>query len=136
MAWRDSLVRIADYQVEQLQLRLAEVVDRRLKAELRLAMLHAEIEAETASASADVEAGWYRLGYLEGWRARRDSAIADIAGVQAEEAGVRDALAQAFEELKKFEQLKENADLAQRKVDARIEANLMDELGSRRAAAR
>src|SRR5690242_19847531 len=124
MSWRDSLVRIADYQVEQLQMRLAEVVERRTKAEMRLVMLHAEVEAEMERAAADAEAGWYRIGYLEGWRARRDAAIADIAAVQAEEAGARDALAEAFEELKKYEQLQENAALAQRRAAARIETSL------------
>jgi flagellar FliJ protein len=134
MGWRESLVRLADYEVEQLQLRLAEVVERRTAAQMKLVMLHAEAQAESARAATDAEAGWYRVGYLQGWRLRRDAAQADLAAVEAEEAGVRDALAQAFEELKKYEQLRENAALAERQVQARLETALMDELGARRRA--
>ena len=133
MGWRDSLVRLADYEVEQLRIRLAEIIERRVTAEMQLAMLHAEAEAELHRAATDAEAGWYRLGYLEGWRGRRDWAQTQIAAIGAEEAGARDALARAFEELKKYEQLKESALIAERKVEARLETAELDELGSRRA---
>src|SRR5690242_18032216 len=107
MAWRESLVRIAGYEVEQRRKLLAEIVERRTAAQMRLVILHAEAEAELARAAIDAEAGWYRLGYLQGWRARRDEVQDEIATIEAEEAGARDALAHAFEELKKYEQLQE-----------------------------
>lgn len=134
MGWRDSLVKLADYEVEQLRVRLAEVVDRRVEAELTLALLHAEAEAENQRAATDAEAGWYRLGYLEGWRQRRDVAQERIAGLLTEEAGARDALSQAFEELKKYEHVREAAAVAARANAARLEAAALDELGARRAA--
>ena len=136
MGWRQSLVKLADYEVEQLQTRLAEVVERRAAGQMKIVMLHAELEAETARAAADPEAGWYRLGYLQGWRARRDVARAELAAVEAEEAGARDALGRAFEELKKYEQLMESAALQARQADARVEAAMLDELGARRASGR
>ena len=52
----------------------------------------------------------------------------------AEEAGARDALAHAFEDLKKYEQLKESALISERKAAARLETAALDELGSRRTA--
>ena len=136
MGWRESLVRLADYEVEQLQMRLAEVVERRMGAQMKLVMLHAEMEAECARAASDAEAGWYRMAYLQGWRTRRDQAQADLAAAEAEEAGARDALAQAFEELKKYEQLMENAAEAERKALARLDSAALDELGARRASGR
>jgi flagellar FliJ protein len=136
MGWRESLVRLADYEVEQLQMRLAEVVQRRTGAQMSIVMLHAEAEAEMARASADAEAGWYRVGYLQAWRTRRDLAQAELAAVEAEETGVRDALAQAFEEKKKYEQLAENAAAEARKTAARLDAAVLDELGARRASRR
>ena len=36
MSWKDSLIRISSYEVETLQKRLAEVVERRAGAELAL----------------------------------------------------------------------------------------------------
>ena len=134
MGWRDSLVRLADYEVEQLQMRLAEVVERRTQVQIKLAMLHAECESECARAAADPEAGWHLVGYLKAWRMRRDQTMAELAALEAEEAGVRDALAQAFEELKKYEQLKENAAQAERKIQARLDTAALDELGARRAS--
>jgi len=136
MGWRQSLVRLADYEVEQLQMRLAEVVEKRTAAQLKLAMLHAEAEAERARAAADLQTGWYWPGYIAAWRVRRDQAQADLAAAEAEEAGARDALAQAFEELKKYEQLMESAAEAERKAAARLDGAVLDELGSRRALGR
>ena len=136
MSWQDSLVRIAGYDVEQLRVRLAAVLERKVVAEMRLALLHAEAEAEARKASIDAEAGWYRLGYLEGWRARRDAAEALIAELALEETGARDALAEAFAALKKYEQVQEGALAAARKTAARLERADLDELGARKAAAR
>ena len=134
MKWAQSLIRIANHQVEELQKRLGEIVSRRTDAELRLTMLHAEAEAEKLDATRNAEAGWYHLGFMQGWRWRRDQTIAEIAEIAAEEVGARDALAHAFEELKKFEQVAETARVAALKEEARKETAEMDELGQRRAA--
>ncbi len=135
MSWRASLVRLASHRVDEIRKRLAGVLERRASAELGLALLHAEAEAEVLHASRDAEAGWYKVGYLEGWRARRDAAAVEIACLESEEAGVREALADAFEELKKYEQLEEAARLEALKTAARLEGMAMDEVGGRRAAA-
>ena len=136
MSWRGSLVRISGYQVEQLRIRLAEVLERKAEAEVKLVLLHAEAEAEARRAAVHAEAGWYRRGYLEGWRARRDAANAELAALNAEETGARDALAEAFAELKKYELIEEGAQASARRDAARLETAGMDELGARKAAAR
>ena len=136
MSWRESLVRLASYEVEQLRKRLAAILDRRAAAETALEELHAEAERERRGAAVDAEAGWYRLGYLEGWRARRDSGVAEIAALAAEETGARDALAGAFEDLKKYEQLEEGARVLAVREEARKETAALDELGMRRAMGR
>jgi len=132
--WAQSLIRISTHEVETLQKRLAEIVDRRSAAELRLTMLHAEAEAEKQDAVRDAQAGWYHIGFMQGWRWRRDAIVAEIAVIAQEEAGARDALAHAFEELKKFEQVAESTRLAAVKEEARKDAVTMDELGARRVA--
>ncbi len=136
MSWRASLVRIAGYEVEQLRKRLLEILDRRAEADLKLTLLQAEAEGESRQLATDAEAGWYRLAYLEGWRARRDGLKAEIAAIDGEEAGARDALARAFEELKKYEQIQEDARLQEVRVQARLDTAALDELGLRRSAAR
>jgi flagellar FliJ protein len=134
MSWEHSLVRIAELEVEGLRKRLAAIVERKALAELRLAMLHAEAEAENARSAEDAAAGWYRLGFLEGWRMRRDAARAEIAEAEAEELGARDALTRAFEELKKYEQVADNARQANVRLAAKRERAVFDELAQRRAA--
>ena len=54
----------------------------------------------------------------------------------AEEAGARDALTEAFETLKKYEQIAENARIVAVKEEQRRESAVLDELGLRRAAGR
>ncbi len=136
MSWQNSLVKIANYEVEQLRKRLTAILDRRAEAELKLARLHAEAEAEKRGFAVDADSGWYRLGYLEGWRGRRDQVLAELEALATEETGARDALSHAFEELKKYEQIAENAEIRAKAVEAKLETAAMDELGGRRAVGR
>jgi flagellar FliJ protein len=134
MSWRESLVRIASHDVDMLRKRLAEILDRRAQIEMKLVMLAAEAEAEMAHADRDAEAGWFRAGFLQGVKIRRAAFLAAIEATVPEEAGARDALAQAFEAQKKFEHVAEAARLATLKQAARIDAAAMDEMGLRRRA--
>lgn len=134
MSWAQSLIKLSTYEVEVLQKRLAEIAERRMGAEMKLALLEAEGEAEAMRAREDAEAGWHQVGFWEGLRARKAMVQVDIDRIALEEAGARDALALAFEEQKKYEQVAENIRLAQRKEAARLETAALDELGLRRAA--
>ena len=133
-AWAQSLIRISNYEVETLQKRLAEIAERRAGAELRIAVLDAEAEGERNRARMDAEAGMMLGAYLNGWKSRKAAAEGDLSVLNAEEAGARDALALAFEEQKKYEQVAEGIRLAQVKEAARLETAALDELGLRRAA--
>jgi len=133
MSWSDSLVKLAKYEVESRQLRLTEIAKRRADAEIRLAVLIAEGEAEAKRASQDAEAGWYHIGYADGLRIRKAALQAEIDAIEIEERGARDALAEAFEEQKKYEQVAENARLAEVKEVNRRENAELDEVGMRSA---
>ena len=136
MKWADSLIRIAKHEVETLQKRVAEITARRLASERRLEQMHAEAAHEAERARTDPEAGWYQAGYMKGWRVMREQLNEQIAALGAEEAGARDALSKAFEELKKFEHVAETARLAEVKEQARRENAAMDEMGLRKATGR
>ena len=133
MKWAQSLIRIADYEIEALRKRVAEVADRRIACELVLESLAREAEAETERARSDAEAGWYLVGFRDGWKLRHAKATADLAAVRIEEQGARDALTRAFEELKKVEHVAEAARVAAAKVAAAKDAAAMDEIALRRA---
>jgi flagellar FliJ protein len=136
MSWSESLVKLAAYEVESRQQRLAEIAGRLANAQMRMAILHAEGEAEARRASQDAEAGWYHVGYAEGLRLRKASVQTEIDAILAEERGARDALAQAFEEQKKYEQVAESLRLAAVKQTARRETAELDEVGMRSAMRR
>jgi len=131
MSWRQSLIRISGYEVETLQKRLAEIVERRTAAEVRLALLEAEAAGEIEHARRGGEAA-LRLGaFLAGVRLRRAGLNEAIAQIAMEEAGARDALGEAFESKKKFEQVAEMARLAEVKEAGRREAKALDEMAQR-----
>ena len=134
MSWAKSLVKLSSYEAEVLQKRLAEIVDRRVAAELKLAMLEAEGEAEALFSAQEAAAGIYRAGFLEGLRIRKARAQAEIDVILIEEQGARDALAEAFEAQKKYEQIDENLRVAAVKELGRREAAAFDEMALRKVA--
>jgi flagellar FliJ protein len=134
MKWAQSLIRLSTFEVETIQKRLGEVAERRMAAEMKRTLLEAEGEAEAARASADPDAGWGYAAYVNGLRLRKEAADAAVALILAEEQGVRDALALAFEAQKKYEHVAETARLLARKETDRRENAALDELGLRRAA--
>ena len=132
--WAASLIRISTHEVETLQKRLADIVERRMAAELRVAMLDAEGEAEAKQAEHTADAGWYMIGYREGSKRRRAEMMLQIEQSQIEEQGARDALSFAFEALKKYEHVAEAAKVAKAKLAGKLETAALDELGLRRVA--
>jgi len=133
-AWAQSLIRISNYEVETLQKRLAEITARRASAEMRLAVLDAEAEVEQERARQDAEAGMLLQAYLNGWKLRKSAAETNVAEIDAEEVGARDALTGAFEELKKFEHVAETTRLNAMIAAGKRETAAFDEMGLRRRA--
>jgi flagellar FliJ protein len=136
LSWAKSLIRISTYEVETLQKRLAEVGDRKLAAAAMIERLDAEAEAEAAAGQAgDFYAMLAHASYAKAWRVRRAQALCDLALIEREEEGARDALTAAFEGQKKYEHVAELARVAAVKETGRREVAALDELGLRRAAA-
>ncbi|WEK57113.1 MAG: flagellar export protein FliJ [Candidatus Brevundimonas phytovorans] len=133
-AWAQSLIRISNYEVETLQKRLAEVAARKAEAEMRVAVLDAEVEIERQNARLDPTSGMMLQAYLKGWALKRADAEGLVAAVGAEEEGARDALTSAFEELKKFEHVAEATRLSKLLAAAKRETAAFDEMGLRRRA--
>ncbi len=131
-----SLIRLSNFQVEELQKRLSVIVDGRTQQEVKMAVLEAEAEMELANARANAEAGWYMVGFREGLKVRRKAIQDQIDSFIAQEEGARDALNEAYEGLKKYEQVASNVAQAARREENRRETAALDELGLRRVAAR
>ena len=136
MRWADQLIKLSNFELELLQTRLAEVVERRARAEMKLVMLAAEGEAEVALARRDPEAGWRLGAFNRGLELRKASTQQQIDMIAIEESGARDALTEAFETLKKYEQVAESARVAEVREANRRENAAFDEIGLRRAVGR
>ena len=134
-AWAHSLIRISNYEVETLQKRLVEITARKASAEMRLAVLDAEIEIERDRARVDADASMLLAAYMNGWKMKKGAAEADLGAIDAEEEGARDALTGAFEELKKFEHVAEMTRLNAMIAAGRRETAAFDEMGLRRRVA-
>lgn len=132
MAWRESLIKLADYEIEGLRKRLKAIEEKRMAVDLVLASLDHEASEEDAHARSDAEAGWYLIGFREGWKQRRARAEADLHALAMEAEGARAALSEAFEAQKKYEQLAENARLCEAQALARRDAAALDDLARRR----
>ncbi|HZZ88222.1 MAG TPA: flagellar export protein FliJ [Caulobacteraceae bacterium] len=136
MRWADQLIKLSNFELELLQTRLSAIVARREQAELKLVVLGAEGEAELACARADAEAAWRLPAFQAGLKQRKAAAQRDIETIAAEETGARDALAEAFERLKKYEHVAESHRQLVAREAARRDAAVLDEMGLRRAAGR
>ena len=133
-AWAQSLIRISNYEVETLQKRLAEVAARKAEAEMRVAVLDAEVEIERQNARLDPTSSLMLQAYLKGWALKKADAEGMVIAIGAEEEGARDALTSAFEELKKFEHVAETTRLNRLIAAAKRETAAFDEMGLRRRA--
>ncbi|MBV9995072.1 MAG: flagellar FliJ family protein [Caulobacteraceae bacterium] len=136
MRWAEQLIKLTSFELELLQARLAEIVERRTLAELRLAVLVAEGEAELEHVRHHPESARTFQAFNEALKRRKDVVQRDIDLAAAEEAGARDALSETFATLKKYEQIAENARLAALRDSKRRESAALDELGLRQATAR
>jgi flagellar FliJ protein len=132
MTWAKSLVRISNHEVEMVQKRVAEIVARRWAIETQIAALDAEVTTESAHAAESAEVGIYLIGFREGAKIRREALVLRRQDIEAEEAGARDALSDAFEALKKYEHVVETAKIAAKKEENRRETAALDELGLRK----
>ena len=132
MKWAKSLIRLSNHEVETVKKRVAEIAARRWSVEMQIAALDAEVESEAVHAIDNAEAGFYLVGFREGAKIRRSALLLKLDEIEVEETGARDALAEAFETLKKYENVAETARVAAVKEENRRETAELDELGLRK----
>ena len=134
MSWAQSLIKLSTYEVETRQKRLADVRDRQAAIGMMLESLDIERATEEAAAEAYVGAGFYLIGFREGWKARKAKLEADLRVLAIEEQGAREALSEAFESQKKYEHVAERAAAVARAEAGKRETAALDELALRRRA--
>ena len=129
--WTQSLIKIANHEVETLQKQVAEIVGRRQDVHGQQARLEAQVDLEAQHVRDHPDSGLSHMAYLSGVRQKRARFLQVLAGLDQEEALLRQALAEAFEALKKYETVAQNIQLAEDRALARQETAMLDEIGLR-----
>jgi len=128
MSTLDSLIRLHRWQVDERRRHLADLDRLRDKLELDVQHLDAEERREQAAAAASPEAGYAYASYARTLMARRERLAQSIAEVDAEIAKARDALAEAFQETKRYEIAAANRAKQARLQEARRQQGELDEI--------
>lgn len=115
----EPLIRLARFKVEELQKQMAELDRSKAALNSQIERLEASVPEEQAAATQSKE-GYIAYGsYAQAVIKRKDNIRASLSEVETQSDALRDRLAEAFQELKKYELLEE------RRV-ARIEAAQRD----------
>jgi flagellar FliJ protein len=134
MSWTASLIKLRKFEIDELRKRLGAILDRRAELDAALVALGEEAAREDAHARSHAEAGFYLIGFREGWKQRRARVEAELRTLAVEEQGTRDALSEAFEGLKTVEQVADSMAATEAKALAQRETQALDELALRRRA--
>ena len=103
MSTLDSLIRLHRWQVDERRRQLAELEALALKLRQELARLAEEHTNEQAAAGTSFLARHVYPGYLRRAMERQKTLEQSLAETEAQTLGARDALAAAFQELKRYE---------------------------------
>ncbi len=124
-----SLIRLHKWRLEEQQRKLAQLEALKQQFVARIRILDAEVAAESAAAAGSSETGHVLGGYIQASLQRRRHLEQSAAGVQSQIDEVRDHVAEAFQELKRFELAHEQHLTRERKAAKRRERVQEDELG-------
>jgi flagellar export protein FliJ len=139
MSTLESLIRVHRWQLDEQRRAVAELEE--LAATLRadLQRLDTEHESEQEFASKSPEASFGYGTYAGALIERRRKLLQSLAEAEQRTATAREALAEAFQEAKRYEIAAAKRVLNQRLAQERVEQHAMDELASnvhRRASGR
>ncbi len=129
MSGLPGLIRLHKWQLEEQQRQLAQLEGLQQQFVGRIRILDAEVAAESAAAGAASETGHVLGGYIQASLQRRRNLEQSAAGAQSQIDDVREQVAEAFQELKRFELAHEQHLGRERKAAKRRERVQEDELG-------
>jgi flagellar protein FliJ len=141
MSTLDSLIRLHRWQLDERRRHLAELDQLVVKLRGELQRLDVEEKVEQAVASESVEGAYAYGGYAKELIDRRHKLKQSLAEAEQKIVAAREALAEAYQEGKRYETAAANRLLQQHRKLERRQQNVMDEIAiethrRRRAAER
>ncbi len=129
MSTLDSLIRLHRWQLDEHRRKLGELDQLAYKLRHEQQRLDAEEVAEQQVAGASAEAAMSYGSYVKDLIERRRRLAQSLADVEQQITLARDALAEAFQEVKRYEITASNRLRQQRQKIERRQQKMMDELG-------
>ena len=124
----DKLIRYHRFLLDEKRRVLREMEEAEARIGSAIEALEAEIRNEQAVAGGSSEVGFAYGGYAARTIRRRSGLKQQLAAAQADVEAAREALAQAFEELKKYEIARDIREEAARQEANRREQLVLDEI--------
>lgn len=131
MKSRETLIRLKKFQVDDKRRRVVQIETMIADFERMAGDLDREIQSEQDKAGVHDPAHYAYPTYAKAALTRRDNLKASADELRGQLAEAKDALAEAFEELKKVELLDERDQLRERVADDAREQSELDRIGLR-----
>jgi flagellar protein FliJ len=129
MSTLDSLIRLHRWQLDERRRQLAELDALGEKLRQEQARLAAEEKSEQAAAASSREASAAYGNYAKRLIERRGRLKESLGSVEQQIGEAREALAETYREVKRYEIASANRAMQQRKREARQQQRVLDELG-------
>ena len=128
-----NLIRVHDWQVDEKRRHLGDLLRMQDDLQAQLDRLGAELKREQALAAKDPESATFYGAYAEGVIQRRERLRASIVKMDQEVAVAREAVREAYRELKKYQIAEEHRLAAEADERAKRDQKTLDEIGLMRA---
>lgn len=123
-----TLIKLHKRTLDELRRKMGALEGQKAQLQETSAKLHKELEHEMALASAQPEMGAFFGGFAKRIQKRQEDIAAEVKKLDQQMAKLRENIAEAFGELKKFEIAKDNAKKRVAEEQNRKDTILLDEI--------
>jgi flagellar export protein FliJ len=131
----ESLIKLARFQVEELQRQMADADRARDRLRQQVEKLDADLVRERKTAASNPEAAATFGAYASAMKTRKENLKVSLTDIDRQAETVRNDLQAAFEQLKKYELLEERRQAALQARERAAEQAELDEIAQRKQRA-
>lgn len=131
----ESLIKLARFQVEELQRQMADVDAARNRLRTQAEKLDSDVAREKKLAETNADSASTYGAYAAAMKARKQNILGSLTDIDRQAETIRDELQNAFEQLKKYELLEERRLAAVRAKEQSAEQAELDEIAQRKQRA-
>lgn len=131
----ESLIKLARFQVEELQRQMADVDAARDRLRTQAEKLDSDVAREKKLAETNPESATTYGAYAAAMKARKQNLLVSLADIDRQAETIRGELQDAFEQLKKYELLEQRRLTAIRAKEQAHEQAELDEIAQRKQRA-